>query len=84
MNGGILQSNGFYVVYNVQPDINRRNISEFGDLTLVDASDSEDESGRKRIKLAGTINNDFSERRYHPEIRVCGINFSPAGDCFYI
>lgn len=49
-------------------------------MNLVDTSDSEDENGKKRIKLAGIQNNDLSERKYHPEMRVCRMDFSPAGD----
>uniref|UniRef100_A0A0N5AL32 WD_REPEATS_REGION domain-containing protein n=1 Tax=Syphacia muris TaxID=451379 RepID=A0A0N5AL32_9BILA len=68
----------------VKPDINRRNFSEFGNMNLVDTSDSEDENGKKRIKLAGIQNNDLSERKYHPEMRVCRMDFSPAGRSFAV
>lgn len=47
---------------------------------LIDTSDSEEEeNGKKRIKLAGSRDNDFSERRFHPEIRVSRISFCPTG-----
>ncbi|VDK18089.1 unnamed protein product [Anisakis simplex] len=66
-------------------DINRRNLTEFGNMALVDASDSEDEAdGKKRIKLAGTKHSDMAERSAKPEIRVQHINFSPTGLSFAV
>lgn len=62
-------------------DINRRYFSEFGNMILIDASDSEEETdGKKLIKLPGTRHSDLSERCSRPEMRVEDINFSPAGD----
>uniref|UniRef100_A0A1I8EA68 U3 snoRNP-associated protein Utp1 n=1 Tax=Wuchereria bancrofti TaxID=6293 RepID=A0A1I8EA68_WUCBA len=69
----------------VKLDINRRNFSEFGNMMLIDASDSEEETdGRKRIKLPGTRHSDLSERSGRPEMRVEDINFSPAGRSFAV
>uniref|UniRef100_A0A183DQ24 WD_REPEATS_REGION domain-containing protein n=1 Tax=Gongylonema pulchrum TaxID=637853 RepID=A0A183DQ24_9BILA len=62
----------------VTMDINRRNFSEFGNMMLIDASDSEDEAnGKKSVKLPGTRHSDLAERRFRPEIRVHDISFSP-------
>ncbi|KHN84752.1 Periodic tryptophan protein 2 -like protein, partial [Toxocara canis] len=66
-------------------DINRRNLSEFGNMSLIDASDSDDEpDGRKRIKLAGTRHSDLAERCAKPEMRVQHIGFSPTGRSFAV
>uniref|UniRef100_A0A915PYK6 Small-subunit processome Utp12 domain-containing protein n=1 Tax=Setaria digitata TaxID=48799 RepID=A0A915PYK6_9BILA len=68
-----------------QMDINRRNYSEFGNMMLIDANDSEEEpDGKKRIKLPGTRHSDFSERSFRPEMRVEDINFSPTGRSFAV
>ncbi|VDM96221.1 unnamed protein product [Thelazia callipaeda] len=69
----------------VKMDINRRNFSEFGNMMLIDCSDSEDEQdGKKRIKLPGTRHSDLSERRCRPEMRVNNIKCSPTGRCFAV
>ncbi|VBB30467.1 unnamed protein product [Acanthocheilonema viteae] len=69
----------------VKMDINRRNFSEFGNMMLIDASDSEEEAdGKKRIKLPGTRHSDLSERCFRPEMRVEDISFSPAGRSFAV
>uniref|UniRef100_A0A0R3RJZ7 WD_REPEATS_REGION domain-containing protein n=1 Tax=Elaeophora elaphi TaxID=1147741 RepID=A0A0R3RJZ7_9BILA len=69
----------------VKMDINRRNFSEFGNMMLIDASDSDEEAdGKKRIKLPGTRHSDLSERFSRPEMRVEDINFSPAGRSFAV
>ncbi|MCP9257542.1 hypothetical protein DINM_000890 [Dirofilaria immitis] len=69
----------------VKMDINRRNFSEFGNMMLIDATDSEEEpDGKKHIKLPGTRHSDLSERSSRPEMRVVDINFSPAGRSFAV
>lgn len=69
----------------VQLDIDRRNFSEFGNMSLIDASDSEEErDGRKRIKLAGTRHSDMAERKLRPEMRVNCMDFSPTGRTFAV
>ncbi|CAG9530253.1 unnamed protein product [Cercopithifilaria johnstoni] len=69
----------------VTMDINRRKFTEFGNMMLIDASDSEEEAdGKKRIKLPGTRHSDLSERCSRPEMRVEDISFSPAGRSFAV
>lgn len=62
-------------------DINRRNFSEFGNMQLIDTSDSEEENdGKKAIKLAGTKNGDKGERKGRPLIEVNYVAFCPTGE----
>lgn len=69
----------------VTPDINRRKFSEFGNVMLIDASDSEEEAdGKKRLKLPGTRHSDLAERSARPELRVFDINFAPTDRSFAV
>ncbi|GMS88534.1 hypothetical protein PENTCL1PPCAC_10709 [Pristionchus entomophagus] len=66
-------------------DINRRNYSEFGNMHLIDTSDSEEElDGKKAIKLAGTRNGDKGERKGRPLIEVNYLAFCPTGRRFCV
>ncbi|KAF8356521.1 hypothetical protein PRIPAC_91516 [Pristionchus pacificus] len=66
-------------------DINRRNFSEFGNMQLIDTSDSEEENdGKKAIKLAGTKNGDKGERKGRPLIEVNYVAFCPTGRRFCV
>lgn len=64
-----------------QDDIDRRKMSEFGNLALLDESDTEDDGGAssKKIKLPGVRVGDMSQRSVKPEIRVTSLEFSPSG-----
>ncbi|MFH4983273.1 hypothetical protein AB6A40_009982 [Gnathostoma spinigerum] len=69
----------------VTPDINRRQFSEFGNMALIDVSDSEEEvDGKKRIKIAGTRHSDLGERSARPVMRVLDLHFSPTGRSFAV
>ncbi|GMR41676.1 hypothetical protein PMAYCL1PPCAC_11871 [Pristionchus mayeri] len=66
-------------------DINRRNFSEFGNMRLIDTSDSEEENdGKKAIKLAGTRNGDKGERKGRPLMEVNYVAFCPTGRRFCV
>ncbi|GMT18851.1 hypothetical protein PFISCL1PPCAC_10148, partial [Pristionchus fissidentatus] len=66
-------------------DINRRNFSEFGNMQLIDTSDSEEElDGKKAVKLAGTRNGDKGERKGRPLIEVNYLAFCPTGRRFCV
>lgn len=70
----------------VVPDINRRNITEFGNMQLIDTSDEEDDepNNKMAIKLPGTKNFDLGERRARPEINVYEVSYCPTGRRFAV
>ncbi|XP_065337369.1 periodic tryptophan protein 2 homolog [Cloeon dipterum] len=55
--------------------ISRRNMSEYGNLALVEKR----EEGDVSIKLPGVKKGDMAARSFKPEVRVYGIHFSPTG-----
>ncbi|CAI2348929.1 unnamed protein product [Caenorhabditis sp. 36 PRJEB53466] len=66
-------------------DINRRNITEFGNMNLIDTSDEEDEPDNKMaIKLPGTKNFDLGERRAKLEVNVYEVTYCPTGRRFAV
>jgi periodic tryptophan protein 2 len=58
--------------------INRRNITEFGNIALVEERDKL-EGGNVKIKLPGTLKNDVASRNFKPEVGVTSLQFSPNG-----
>ncbi|CAJ0943009.1 unnamed protein product, partial [Mesorhabditis belari] len=63
-------------------DVNRRQFTEFGNMALCDASDSDDD--HKEIKLPGTRHSDKGERAAFPEISVYHVSFCPTGRRFSV
>lgn len=62
----------------VQEYLNRRKMTEFGSLALIDMGQDEDENGKK-IRLPGVRQGDRSSRHFKPEILVTSVRFSPTG-----
>ncbi|UJR09168.1 hypothetical protein I4U23_013416 [Adineta vaga] len=58
--------------------LNRRKMTEFGSLALIDMGQDEDENG-KNIRLPGVRKGDYSNRHFKPEILVTCVRFSPTG-----
>lgn len=56
--------------------INRRNITEFGNMALVEKREQL-EGGNVTIRLPGVQKGDMASRNYKPEIRVFSVKFSP-------
>lgn len=63
-------------VFNFQEFINRRNITEFGNMALVEKRE-QFEGGNVAIRLPGVQKGDMASRNYKPEIRVFSVRFSP-------
>lgn len=61
-----------------QEYLNRRKMTEFGSLALIDMGQDEDENG-KNIRLPGVRKGDHSSRHFKPEILVTCVRFSPTG-----
>ncbi|XP_030758339.1 periodic tryptophan protein 2 homolog [Sitophilus oryzae] len=59
--------------------INRRKLTEFGNLALVEERD-ETEGGNVTIKLPGVRKGDMASRIIKPEVRVFSLQFSPTGE----
>ncbi|TKR77582.1 hypothetical protein L596_018524 [Steinernema carpocapsae] len=73
-----------YSLDGVSLDVNFRKLTEYGNMELFDGSDSEDENGRKRIKLPGTRHSDLSERVAKPVMKVNALHFNPTGRSFAV
>ncbi|XP_071445521.1 periodic tryptophan protein 2 homolog [Hetaerina americana] len=58
--------------------INRRNMTEFGNLALVEERE-EDTRGPMAIRLPGVRSGDMASRSFKPEVRVFSLQFSPTG-----
>lgn len=58
--------------------INRRNLTDFGNLALIEERDQL-EGGNVKVKLPGTLKNDIGSRNYRPEVGVTCLKFSPSG-----
>lgn len=58
--------------------INRRNLTDFGNLALIEERDTL-EGGNIKMHLPGTQKNDVSSRNFRPEVGVTCIEFSPNG-----
>ncbi|KAG6796535.1 periodic tryptophan protein 2 [Apis mellifera caucasica] len=61
--------------------INRRNLTEFGNLALVEERD-EYEGGNVKIRLPGVRSGDMASRNIKPEVRVYSLQFSPTGQAW--
>ena len=57
----------------MQEFLDRRKMTEFGSLALVD------ESSGKAISLPGVRAGDMATRHFKPEVRVTCVHFSPTG-----
>ncbi|XP_055975200.1 periodic tryptophan protein 2 homolog [Sorex fumeus] len=60
--------------------LNRRKMTEFGNLALIDQDAGADEG--VAIPLPGVKKGDMSSRHFKPEIRVTSLRFSPTGHCW--
>lgn len=60
--------------------LNRRKMTEFGNLALIDQDAGADEG--VAIPLPGVRKGDMSSRHFKPEIRVTSLSFSPTGHCW--
>ncbi|KAK2188503.1 hypothetical protein NP493_130g01036 [Ridgeia piscesae] len=60
-----------------QEFLDRRKMTEWGSLALVDEGDGED--GGRSISLPGVKKGDYSSRHWKPEVRVSSVRFSPTG-----
>ncbi|GAB1295284.1 Periodic tryptophan protein 2 homolog [Apodemus speciosus] len=60
--------------------LNRRKMTEFGNLALID-QDAGEENG-VAVPLPGVRKGDMSSRHFKPEIRVTSLRFSPTGRCW--
>ncbi|KAH8289010.1 hypothetical protein KR054_012537, partial [Drosophila jambulina] len=61
--------------------ISRKHITEFGNMALIE--EREDlEGGKVAIRLPGVRSGDMSSRRFHQEVRVFAVKFSPTGQAF--
>ncbi|XP_012267817.2 periodic tryptophan protein 2 homolog [Athalia rosae] len=58
--------------------INRRKMTDFGNLALVEDRD-ETEGGKVALRLPGVRKGDMASRSNKPEVRVYGLQFSPTG-----
>ncbi|XP_037686667.1 periodic tryptophan protein 2 homolog isoform X2 [Choloepus didactylus] len=59
--------------------LNRRKMTEFGNLALIDQDAGEDGVA---VPLPGVKKGDMSSRHFKPEIRVTSLRFSPTGRCW--
>lgn len=60
---------------NVDDFINRRKMTEFGNLDLIERR----EGGNVKIRLPGVRQGDMAARSYKPEVKVFCVEFSPTG-----
>ncbi|CRL03824.1 CLUMA_CG016395, isoform A [Clunio marinus] len=58
--------------------INRRNLTDFGNLALIEERDKL-EGGNIKLKLPGAQKNDVASRNFKPEVGVSSLMFSPNG-----
>lgn len=71
-----------YVVKScsVQDFINRRKMTQFGNMALVEERE-EYQGGNVAIRLPGVRSGDMAARSFKPEVRVHCLQFSPTGNC---
>lgn len=67
-----------HLLYFCQDFINRRKLTEFGNLGLVEERE-ENEGGNITLRLPGVRKGDLASRSMKPEIRVYSLQFSPTG-----
>lgn len=58
--------------------LNRRNMSDFGNLALIEERDKL-EGGNIKLRLPGTQKNDVASRNFKPEVGLTCLQFSPNG-----
>ncbi|KAH9641191.1 hypothetical protein HF086_004578 [Spodoptera exigua] len=63
--------------------INRRLMTEFGNMALVEER-GDLEGGDVNVRLPGVRDGDMADRRVKPEVRVHCVRFSPTGDSFAV
>nr|CAD7433182.1 unnamed protein product [Timema monikensis] len=61
--------------------INRRKMTEFGNLALVEERET-DEGGNTVLRLPGVRKGDMAARAFKPEVRVFCLQFSPTGQAW--
>lgn len=61
-----------------QDIINRRKMTEFGNLDLIEKR----EDSNVKIRLPGVVQGDMAARSFKPEVRVFDVAFSPTGRFF--
>ncbi|XP_046394793.1 periodic tryptophan protein 2 homolog [Ischnura elegans] len=61
--------------------INRRNMTEFGNLALVEERE-DDTNGPLSIRLPGVRSGDMASRSFKPEVRVFSLQFAPTGQAW--
>ncbi|XP_053995438.1 periodic tryptophan protein 2 homolog [Hylaeus anthracinus] len=61
--------------------ISRRNLTEFGNLALVEERE-ENEGGDVTLRLPGVRSGDMASRSMKPEVRVFSLQFSPTGQAW--
>ncbi|KAK2581778.1 hypothetical protein KPH14_002256 [Odynerus spinipes] len=61
--------------------INRRKMTEFGNLALVEERE-ENEGGNVTLRLPGVKSGDMASRSMKPEVRVFSLQFSPTGQAW--
>ncbi|KAH8280515.1 hypothetical protein KR018_009054, partial [Drosophila ironensis] len=61
--------------------ISRKHMSTFGNMALVEERE-ELEGGKVALRLPGVRSGDMSSRRFHQEVRVFSVKFSPTGQAF--
>lgn len=61
--------------------MNRRNLTEFGNLALVENRDV-NEGGNVAIRLPGVQKGDMASRNYKPEVNVFAVRFAPSAQSY--
>ncbi|XP_033339353.1 periodic tryptophan protein 2 homolog [Megalopta genalis] len=74
----ITQNRSFDAVDDI---INRRKLTEFGNLALVEERE-ENEGGNVTLRLPGVKSGDMASRNMKPEVRVYSLQFSPTGQAW--
>lgn len=74
----ITQNRSFDAVDDV---INRRNMTDFGNLALVEEREPL-EGGKVALRLPGATKGDMAARSFKPEVRVFCLQFSPTGQAW--
>lgn len=67
----------------LQEFINRRNLTEFGNMALVERRE-ELEGGNVAIGLPGVQKGDMASRNFKPKIKIFALRFMPTGQAFAV